>query len=367
MSIYAPEPDAFDDEEAHLLREMANDLAFGINAIRGRLQRERAEAALRHSRDLMQKAEAIGQLGSWEWDLATNEVAWSDEMYHLLGLSPGEPEEPTFETLLSFVVPEEKEFVQMEISKACESGQPFDFTFGVVTCDGRERILHASGEVVRNELGSPVKVIGIDQDITDRKLAVEKLNTVLQATIGALAKTTASRDAYTATHQEHVAELAVAVAHEMGLSRSSIEGIRIAGLIHDIGKISVPAEILTKTGALSEPEFSIIKEHPKVAYGILKEIDFPWPIAEAILQHHERWNGSGYPNGVKGETICVEARIIAVADVVEAMTNHRPYRPALGIDAALHEITDRKHDLYDPAVVDACVTLFKEKGFAFSK
>jgi HD-GYP domain-containing protein (c-di-GMP phosphodiesterase class II) len=149
----------------------------------------------------------------------------------------------------------------------------------------------------------------------------------------------------------------------MGLSPEIIKGISVVGTIHDIGKISVPAEILSKPGRITEAEFSIIKEHPKTGYDILKGIDFPWPVALSILQHHERMNGSGYPGHLSGEDIILEARILAVADVVEAMASHRPYRPSLGIDKALEEIAQKKGILYDSAVVDACLALFNDEGF----
>lgn len=361
LCIYAPEPDAFDDDEMTLLRELADDLAFGIGAQRGRTSRREAEARLLRNKELLDKAEFIGHFGSWEWDLTSNEVTWSDEMYRLLGHAPGEPEKPTFETFLARVHPNDTKSVQLALDEARESGREFEFEFRIVTPSNEERVMQALGEVICDESGTPVKLIGSDRDITERVLAVERLNSVLQATIRALAATTASRDRYTAMHQENVANLAVAIAREMGLSGQQTEGIRIAGYVHDIGKVSVPAEILTKPSALSDAEFSIIKEHPTVAYEILKAISFPWPVAETIVQHHERLDGSGYPHGIAGNDILLEARILAVADVVEAMSSHRPYRPALGITAALDEIRGGAGSKYDKRVVDACVS-FVERG-----
>jgi HD-GYP domain-containing protein (c-di-GMP phosphodiesterase class II) len=151
----------------------------------------------------------------------------------------------------------------------------------------------------------------------------------------------------------------------MKLSQDKIKGIRIASLVHDIGKISLPAEILNKPTKLTEIEYSLIKDHSQTGYDILKSIDFPWPIAKIVLQHHERLDGSGYPNNLKGDEIILEARIIGVADVVEAMSSHRPYRPALGRDAALEEISKNKGILYDSEVVDVCLKLFKRKEFKF--
>jgi len=171
-----------------------------------------------------------------------------------------------------------------------------------------------------------------------------------------------TRDPYTGGHQQQVAELACKIATEMGFSEWDIEGIRIMGLLHDVGKITVPVEILCKPGHINQYEFSIIKTHALVGYEILKEIEFPWPITQVVLQHHERLNGDGYPNGLSGEDITLEARILGVADVIEAMSSHRPYRPALGFDRVLEEISRKKGILYDPEVVDACLRLFQENG-----
>jgi HD-GYP domain-containing protein (c-di-GMP phosphodiesterase class II) len=165
---------------------------------------------------------------------------------------------------------------------------------------------------------------------------------------------TQSRDPYTAGHQWKVSELAGGIAREMGLPAHTIEGIKVAGMVHDMGKLSVPAEIVTKPGALTSFEFSIIKEHPARAFEVLKEIDFPWPVAEMVLQHHERLDGSGYPSGLKGDEIGLEARVLAVADVVGAISSHRPYRRDLGIEAALKEIDKKKGVLYDTEVSRAC-------------
>jgi PAS domain S-box-containing protein/putative nucleotidyltransferase with HDIG domain len=210
------------------------------------------------------------------------------------------------------------------------------------------------------------------EEITERKRAeeelqdsLEKLRKALGGTIQAIALTVERRDPYTAGHQRQVADLARAIATEMGLSKEQVDGIRMAGVIHDIGKTSVPSEILSKPGQLGDIEFSLIKTHPQVGYDILKTIDFPWPVAEIVLQHHERVDGSGYPQGLPGGEIMLEARILAVADVVAAMASHRPYRPPHGLDKALEEISQNKGVLYDPEVVDTCLKLFTEKGFKF--
>lgn len=184
----------------------------------------------------------------------------------------------------------------------------------------------------------------------------------LAGVVGALAATVERRDPYTAGHQQRVARIAAALAEELSLPPELVEGISMAGILHDLGKISVPAEILTKPGAISEFEFSIIKTHPDVGFEILKEIDFPWPIARIVHEHHERLDGSGYPQGLSGEDICQEARILAVADTVEAMASHRPYRPSRGLEAAMEEISRNRGIIYDPDVVDACVSLCRDRG-----
>lgn len=227
--------------------------------------------------------------------------------------------------------------------------------------------------------GSPVVVdgklrgiIGMFADITERKKAEEqlkesfkKLQKTMEDSISAISLVTEARDAYTAGHQRRVSKLVVAIAEEMGFPQDRMEGIKIAALIHDVGKINLPAEILSKPGKLSEIEFNLIKNHSQIGYDILKKVDFLWPIAEIVLQHHEKINGSGYPRGLKGDEILLEAKIICVADVVEAMSSHRPYRPALGIDKALEEISKNKGIFYDPDVVDVCLKLFKKKDFKF--
>jgi putative nucleotidyltransferase with HDIG domain len=182
-------------------------------------------------------------------------------------------------------------------------------------------------------------------------------------TISAVAATIEKRDPYTSGHQHRVAEMSVAIAQELGWAVVRIEGLRLGATIHDIGKIYVPAEILNRPGKLSPSEFAIIKSHPQVGFDILEHTDFPWPIKEMILQHHERIDGSGYPNGLKGDQIIDEAKVIAIADVVEAITSHRPYRPGLGLDVALAEIEAGRGSAYDPAIADTCLKLFRDKGY----
>lgn len=219
-----------------------------------------------------------------------------------------------------------------------------DLAFGIVTLRGRrerERLEAAEHE------------------------GAERLKRALLGTIQAVALTVEKRDPYTAGHQQRTAQLAVAIARELGWPEDRIEGVRLGAMIHDIGKVYVPAEILNRPGRLSELEYGLIKAHPEVGYEILKDVELPWPVAQIILQHHERLDGSGYPKGLADGAIIPEARLLAIADVVEAMAAHRPYRPALGLEAALGEITRQRGTLFDPEMVDACLKVLRERGFSF--
>lgn len=208
-------------------------------------------------------------------------------------------------------------------------------------------------------------------DITRRHQAEQaaqeagrKLLRSLEQTIGMVARAIEQRDPYTYGHQQRVARIAVAIGTEMGLDEDRLDGLRLGASIHDIGKIHTPAELLARPGKLMAAEMELIRRHPLTGYEIVRDVDFPWPVAQMVLQHHERMDGSGYPNGLQGEEILPEARILAVADVVEGMSTHRPYRPALGLEAALGEIERMRGRWLDAAAVDACLRLFREKGFA---
>ncbi len=255
------------------------------------------------------------------------------------------------------------------IRRALDSGVTveFEYRIRVPLPDGPEQ-----DHACRMSPCGSGEVAALVRDVTDRKRAEEDrkkswehLHKTLEATVGALAATVEKRDPYTAGHMRRSTQLACAIAALMGLSESEVEGLRVAGLLHDIGKISVPAEILAKPGRLSEGEMILIRAHAQAGYDILAHIDFPWPVARIILEHHERMDGTGYPNGLTRDAILPQARILAVADVVEAMISHRPYRPTRGRDIALSEITREKGKLYDPEAADACLFLFKRRSFAF--
>lgn len=236
--------------------------------------------------------------------------------------------------------------------------------------DGSKITISETVVAIRFDSGVIQYFDGILEDITERKQAqqqiqqsLERLQKTIKEIIRAMAYIGEVRDPYTAGHQRRVAQLSLEIARLMGLNEQQYEGLTMAAFVHDIGKIIVPADILSKPGKLTKPEFDMLKDHARIGYEILKTIEFPWPIANIVLQHHERMNGSGYPSSLTGDQIIIEARILAVADVVEAMSSHRPYRPALGIEKALSEISTHKGILYDPEVVDACIELFNSKTF----
>ncbi len=245
--------------------------------------------------------------------------------------------------------------------------------FTLVRKDGRKVTAEITVVAIRYDSGVTRFFDDILEDVTEQKQtqlqvqdSLERLQKTIREIIEAMAYIGEVRDPYTAGHQRRVAQLSLEIARKMGLVDEKFEGLTMAAFVHDIGKIIVPADILSKPGKLTKPEFDMLKDHSRIGYEILKTIEFPWPIATIVLQHHERLDGSGYPSGLSGEQIVLEARILAVADVVEAMSSHRPYRPALGTDRALEEINLNRSKLYDPNVVDACATLFRENGFSLN-
>ena len=241
-----------------------------------------------------------------------------------------------------------------------------NITTKILSKDGSERLFTMSCSSNLDASGEVAGLVGTLKDISELKRNFDKLQKAMQGTISAMSTIVDTRDPYTAGHQRRVADLACAIAEEMNFPEDSIEGIRMASLIHDVGKINIPVEILSKPGELNKFEFNIIKTHPEVGYNILKKVEFTYPVAQTVYEHHERMDGSGYPRGISGDEIFIGARIIAVADVVEAMGSHRPYRPSRGIDKALEEVLRHRGVYYDPEVVDACLRLFKEKGFKFN-
>ena len=336
------------------LREAKNRQERRITEIQLIKSEEKYRTLFEDSRDAIYLNNQEGEL--IDFNLSTLELfGYSRE--EMLGIN----------TKAVFVNPDEYRGLQDEIA---QKGSVREFKAKLRKKDGTEMECLITSTVRQARDKSKLGYQGIIRDISElvsgRKQIETTLNDLRKAlggTIEAMALTVETRDPYTAGHQRRVSNLARGIATEMGVSKDQIQGVRMAGVIHDIGKISVPGEILSKPGKISQNEFGIIKEHPQVGYNILKTVDFPWPIAQIVLQHHERMDGSGYPNGISGENILLEARILAVADVVEAMASHRPYRAALGIDLALNEISKNRGSSYDPKVVDACLRLFNEKGY----
>lgn len=463
--------------------------------------RKRIEVELRMQQERLAEAQRIAHLGYWDWDIISDRIYWSDEVYRIFGLSPDEFG-ASYEAFISTVHPDDVEYVNEAIRKALEEDVPYTIDHRIVLSDGSVHCVHAEGEVffenekparmlgtvlditelrraqdelqqvsrqnerLLNSTGEGIygvdvegnatfvnpaalqmtgygqeEVIGVNthalwhhtrmdgsgypeeecpiyatytdgtprsidnevfwrkdgssfpveytvraifendkqvgtvvsfQDITERRKAekelrlnLERIKKITAGMTQALAMAAEIRDPYTAGHQQRVTDLAVAIAREMRLTNDQIDFIRTGGILHDVGKISVPAEILTNPRKLTTLELDMVKEHSQYSYEILKEAEFPWPVAELVAQHHERLDGSGYPKALKGDEIMLEAKILAVADVVEAMSSHRPYRPALGIEAAMEEISEKRGKLYEPKVVDACLRLLKEKKFSF--
>lgn len=255
--------------------------------------------------------------------------------------------------------------------RGSEAGRRLHLPLRWTAADGSLRHLLLDAASATGEQGRPVWD-GAVRDISEQVRLEEesrrnllRLNKSMENAIQAIATTIEKRDPYTAGHQRRVADLAARLASTLGMPEELIHGIRLTAAIHDIGKIHVPAEILSFPGPLPEIEFALIRTHPEVGYQILKNVNFPWPVAEMVFQHHEHLDGSGYPRGLRGDEIMVGARIITVADVVEAIALYRPYRPGLGVDTALDEITRNRGTHYDPQVVDACLDLFRNQGYAF--
>jgi PAS domain S-box-containing protein/putative nucleotidyltransferase with HDIG domain len=274
-------------------------------------------------------------------------------------------------TFTSFIHPDDRRMVADYHRKRLTGDDvPSFYSFRIISQSGKVKWVELNSTVIQwNKRPATLNFLN---EITERKLLEEertesynRMKKALQATVHSIALLVEMKDPYTSGHQQRVSELAEALAAEMNLTKDRQDFVRTAALIHDIGKVSIPSEILSKPTKLTELEFQLIRTHSQSGYNILKDIDFPWPVADLILQHHERMDGSGYPHNLKGESILLEARILAVADVLEAISSHRPYRPAWGITLAIEEISNNRGTLYDKDVADACMKLFKEEKFSF--
>ncbi len=368
--VLSLEPDVYiDQEEKGLLEEVTGDIAFGLHNI------ELGENLDKRTYDLKERVKELNCL--WEISNLVEKPDISLEVIikGIVNLLPSAWQYP--QITCARIILEAKEYKTKNFKETTWK-QSSDIMVHqkpvgtVVVYYLEERPQRDEGPFLKEErnliniiaerLG---EIIEKKQGEVELQQSYQKLQKTMEDTIYTIGKIAETRDPYTAGHQKNVSQIATFIAQEMKLPQDKIEGIRIASLVHDIGKISIPSELLNKPTKLTEIEYSLIKDHSQVGYDVLKSIEFPWPIAEIVFQHHERLNGSGYPNKLKGDEIVLEAKIIGVADVVEAMSSHRPYRPALGIDAALEEISKNKGTLYDPEVVDMCFKLFKEKRFKF--
>jgi PAS domain S-box-containing protein/putative nucleotidyltransferase with HDIG domain len=362
LNIYAGKASAFSTSEVRMLEELAGDLAFGISHLRSRVGRIRAEEALLQAEKNYRNSLDDSPLGILVVS-PEGEVRYANRaLLDIYGYADLNEFKETPRTQRYTYEAYAEHLLRVERRKRGDYVSP-DYEISVIRKTGEVRFLQVSRKELLWDGKKQYQVIY--RDITDQKRAERKLERTLDGVVKTVAMTVEMRDPYTAGHQRRVAQLSKAIAKKMGLSEDQVNGTYIAGLLHDIGKITTPAEILSKPGKLNANEFGLIKAHALTGYDILKNIDFPYPLARCAAEHHERKDGSGYPAGLKGDEICLEARILAVADVVEAMASHRPYRPALGIDAALAEILKYRDTLYDSQAVDACLDLFKNEGFIF--
>jgi PAS domain S-box-containing protein/putative nucleotidyltransferase with HDIG domain len=336
-------------------------------------ERKRAEQALRASEEQLDRAIVGSGVGLWDWQIESDSAVFNERYAEMVGYTLGELAPLSAGAWMSLCHPDDRQRALGGLERH-RTGQSEAYE-----CEVRLRhkdghwvwILDRGKATERNSDGCATRMIGTHLDISARKQAEQALRESLGAqeavtagVIEALVRSVEARDPFTAGHQRRVSELAVAMARRLGLDEDRVEARRVGGLLHDVGKITIPAEILSKPGRLTVMEFALIKGHAEAGEEILQAIPFPWPIAAMAAQHHEREDGSGYPNGLRGEAILPEARLLAVADVVEAMASHRPYRPAPGIEAALAEIHGGAGTRYDAAVVAACEQVFAE-GFGF--
>ncbi len=409
LNIYSVEPGAFDAEEIAIISEIAANLAYAIHNLRTQAIGEAKAQALQQSYEVQA---ALNSLLKLALEDTTCEELAQKALDVILSL-PWLKIEPRGSIFLTGSTPD---VLEMRVEKGLDDALkttcarvPFgrclcgkaasekrlqftstltpeheityegmvahghycvpiildDRVFGVLNTYVKEGHQYDEQEAealttIANLLAMIIRHRSVQEELLRHQ---QKLRAAMQSAVEALASAVEIRDPYTSGHQQRVARLATAIAEEMQLPLDQIEAVRIAGIIHDVGKLYVPTDILNKPGRLSDIEFSLIKQHSEMGYEIIKNVDFPWPIAEIVRQHHERLDGSGYPGGLKDGEILLEAKILAVADVVEAMSSHRPYRPALGTGVALEEIARNSGRLYDPEVVKACWRLFYEKGF----
>jgi len=338
-------------------------------AVRYAISRKEAENSLREGEQRFRELADLLPAIVCESDTDGNLTFASRRAFDTFGYTKDNLE--TGLSTLDMIASEDRPAAEEKFAKVLTGQTVLDAEFHAQRKDGSTfPILTYASPVEKDNAIVRMRCVAVD--ISERKKmeeelreTLDKLRQSMDKTVNVLALALEARDPYTAGHQQRVAALASAIAGDLGLAKNRIEGIRVAGILHDVGKISIPSEILSKPTRLSEAEFSLVRMHCQTGFDILNEIDFPWPVARIVLEHHERLDGSGYPRGLRGDEVLQESRILGVADVVEAMSSHRPYRSALGLPAALEEISDHRGVTYDPKVVDACVTLFNCNCFQF--
>ncbi len=365
--LYADAPGSFDSRERDLLEEMADDVSFALDNFAHERERLRAESSLRAAEAMFHGL--VDQSIAGIFIIQNGRLSYVNQRYaEIAGQSA--PDSMIGTDPLRWVAADDRERVAENLLRmAGGEVRTLPFEFAVLRPDGG--VVEVGSNIARVMQDGRLITVGMLQDISERKRAASEVRRSVQELKNALLRTaevamvlSAKRDPYTADHARRVAEIAVAIGAELGFDTARQEGLRIAGCLHDIGKIAVPSEILSKPGRLSAIEFQLIKVHAQAGHDVLKEAEFPWCVADVALQHHERMDGSGYPHGLAGEAILPEARIMAVADVVEAISSHRPYRAALGIEKALAEIERGRGTVYDTDAAAAGLRLFHEKGFS---
>ena len=376
---------------AAVIRDSAGNPVGAVETLEDVTERKDAEEALKESEERLQAILAGSPTPTFVIDDHHRVIGWNRALEELTGVRSDDvtgtvshskalygQDRPTVADLIVDGVADLTETVRKWYGRTLQRSKLLEEAYeatGPLAFPGREeKWIHFTSAVVRDRRGNRIGAVETMTDVSalkkaeeELKLTVEKLRKATAGIIRAIERVVDARDPYTAGHQHRVARLAEAIALEMGLPSDTVEAIHVAASIHDLGKIYVPAEILSKPGLLSDIEREIIRTHPQVGFDILETIDFPWPVAEIVLQHHERLDGSGYPRGLKGGEIRIEARIVGLADVVESMGSHRPFRPTLGMDRALAEIRQNRGVLYDPDVVDACLALIEGKRFTFEE
>jgi len=366
LTLYSAESGAFDQATRALIEEMATDVSFALDNFQREAARNVAEQALRQSEAhyramLEQNVAAVFTIEDGRVSYANRRAG------EILGYAV---EELTGRAIFDLIAEADRARALEAVRRLLGGEQEsVELDFGVLRKDGS--VAELGARAIRATVAGKNVILGMAQDIGERKRAqaeidryVQRLEHAMESTLRAVSGVVELRDPYTAGHERRVGELAAAIGAEMGLAESTVKGLRLAGYVHDLGKVSVPAEILSKPTKLAPMEYELIKNHPQSGFDVLKNVDFPWPVAQIILQHHERLDGSGYPRGLKGDAILLEARVMAVADVVEAMSSHRPYRPGMGLDAALAEVETNSGRFYDAQAVAACLRLFRERGYA---